>query len=172
MRLLQPAKPSATTVVSIRNGSKLRSRPSVLLRLVAFISSMANAILPSRWTRLLPSVLPAAVLVPRQVTGGPARNTRSSARRARVIADAHVVATPVVNDNIDEGVDPNWNGISTSPIGMESTKTTGTASTWRELISPSRALIRTTCLNRAEVVYKYSLKFKKRPSTDSTNYSP
>jgi hypothetical protein len=40
------------------------------------------------------------------------------------------------------------------------------------LISPSRALIRTTCLNRAEVVYKYSLKFKKRPSTDSTNYSP
>jgi hypothetical protein len=56
----------------------------------------------------------AAVLVPRQVTGGPARNTRSSARRARVIADAHVVATPVVNDNIDEGVDPNWNGINES----------------------------------------------------------
>ena len=64
-----------------------------------------------------PVTASAAVLVPRQVAGGPARNTRNAVRRARVpsdvqvVPDAHAVATPVVNDNIDEGVNPSWNGI-------------------------------------------------------------
>ena len=58
-------------------------------------------------------------LVPRLV-GGPARNTRSAVRRARVFSDAqvvsvaHAVAAPVANDNIDEGVNLSWNGINES----------------------------------------------------------
>ena len=67
-----------------------------------------------------PVTASAAVLVPRQVAGGPARNTRSAIRRARVssdaqvVSDAHAVATPVANDNIGEGVNPSWNGIHES----------------------------------------------------------
>ena len=65
----------------------------------------------------------AAALVPRQVPGGPARNTRSTVRRARVFSDAqvvseaHVEVTPLANDNIDEGVNPSWNGINDDDLG-------------------------------------------------------
>ena len=66
-----------------------------------------------------PVTASAAVLVPRQVASGPARNTRSAARRAarvssdsQVVSVAHAEATPLANDNIDEGVNPSSNGIN------------------------------------------------------------
>ncbi|CAL6338912.1 unnamed protein product [Bathycoccus prasinos] len=34
--------------------------------------------------------------------------------KSLVVSDAHAVATPVANDNIDEGVDPSWKGINES----------------------------------------------------------